>query len=352
MDRKKSERLQYILILVLGLVIAGLLVYMIPYRYRLNVEAHYEMDPTIVDNPLMGFAPRADNEEYCKEANLVYINLTWAEWEPERGVYDIDGLEDSYNIAKWKEEKKHAILRFVCDIPSENEHIDIPTWLYERTGDGVSYDNPYGKGYCPNYDNPVFIELHNQALQALAEYCKKDDFVTFVELGSLGHWGEWHALVNGQNAMPGAETCLTYATQYSDSFTDQLLLTRRNYDFSTDNGMGVFIDMVGDIDDTDEWLDWTKSEQIQETMGEPLVLKPVKELGMHSPVGGEFTSGIPMEDILGDDLGDVLAQISDSHMTFIGPMVPDRTAEEKQGDLTSILSRMGYRIYVSKLETQ
>ena len=31
--------------------------------------------------------------------------------------------------------------------------MDIPEWLYERTGDGVFYDTEYGKGYCPDYSN-------------------------------------------------------------------------------------------------------------------------------------------------------------------------------------------------------
>lgn len=352
MDRKKSERLQVLIIVVLGVVIAGILFYMIPNRYNLNTVKFFEVDSTVVDNPLMGFAPIANNKAYCENANMVFFNITWAEWEPERGKYDIAGLEEKYNIPLWKEENKHGIIRFVCDIPQENEHMDIPEWLYDMTSDGTFYSNEYGSGYSPNYDNTVFQKLHKQALMALAEYCSEDGFVAFVEMGSLGHWGEWHAKDDENNLMPTVDTCLLYANQYSQCFANQLLLTRRNYDFSVDNGMGLYNDMVGHLEETKEWFGWLKSDNLQETMGDPLQLKPVTRLGMKSPVGGEFTSSIPMEDILGDQFGEVLSQISDLHMTFIGPMVPDLTDSESLVAIQSILRRIGYRIYVSKLVTR
>lgn len=353
MDRKKSERIQYVIIIVLALIIAGILIYMIPYRYKLNSKVTYEVDSTIVDNPLMGFAPMADNEAYCETANLVFIELTWAEWEPERGQYDIEALETKNNIAKWKSENKHAVLRFVCDLPGETAHMDIPQWLYEKTGDGIEYVNAYGKGYSPDYSNSDFMLLHESAIQALGEYCSRDDFVAYVELGSIGHWGEWHAINdNGENIMPDADVCVDYANQYADSFVNQLLLTRRNYDFSVDNGIGFFNDMVGAYDDTAEWLEWIKNGGIQETSDTPLALKKISNIGMTAPVGGEFTSSVPMEDILGEDFGEILSQISDSAMTFIGPNMPDLTLETNQVDLQSILRRIGYRIYVSSVETK
>ena len=100
MDKRKSDIAQYVTILVLALIIAGLLFYMIPYRYNLNEVIGYDYDSTVVDNPLMGFAPRADNEAQCELTRLVYIDVTWAEWEPKKGEYNIEALESKYKINK------------------------------------------------------------------------------------------------------------------------------------------------------------------------------------------------------------------------------------------------------------
>ena len=62
--------------------------------------------------------------------------------------------------------------------------MDIPQWLYERTADGVFYDMEYGKGYAPDYENREFIDAHEKALTALAEYCNRDTFVAYVSLAA------------------------------------------------------------------------------------------------------------------------------------------------------------------------
>ena len=61
--------------------------------------------------------------------------------------------------------------------------MDIPRWLYEKTRDGEFYDIEYGAGYAPDYENEYFMERHSLALQALADYCNKDDFCSICGTG-------------------------------------------------------------------------------------------------------------------------------------------------------------------------
>lgn len=351
MDRKKSYIFQYILIFVLGIIIAMALVYMWN-RATVNADISYAPDYTVTDNPLMGYAPDSENIKLCEKANLVYIELTWGQWEPEEGRFDIEALEKRCNTERWKDEGKHAVLRFICDDPGRESHMDIPEWLYDKDKNGVFYDTKMGKGYAPDYGDPVFMKYHERALKALAEYCNRDHFVSFVELGSLGHWGEWHASdASGISLMPDAEICREYAKVYSENFINAKLLTRRNYDFAIESGMGIFNDMTGDHVDTAEWFDWQEKGGEQKTSSEPLIFAPVKDIGLTRPVGGEFTSGISMEDILVTNFGQVLEDITASRMTFVGPQVPDLTSKEYELPIETVLKRMGYRIYPSKLKT-
>ena len=101
-------------------------------------------------NPLMGFAPDADSEHLPADVTLVYLDITWREWEPQPGVFDRETVAAENQLDRWRAEGKHVVLRFVCDVPGEEPHRDIPDWLYEQCG-GQDYDTEYGKGCSPRY---------------------------------------------------------------------------------------------------------------------------------------------------------------------------------------------------------
>ena len=304
-----------------------------------------------LNNPLTGYAPNARDVTACADSQLVFILLTWASWEPTEGAYDIAGLEARYNIARWKAEGKHAVLRFVCDIPGGSEHLDIPKWLYDRTGDGVYYSNSYGKGYSPNYANAFLRERHAMAVQALAAYCNRDAFVSYVELGSLGHWGEWHTnTAQGVGPMPDAEVCRQYVQDYTTSFSNARLMTRRNYSIAVDEGLGVYNDMAGDTRATQLWLGWLKNGGSYKTEGKALNFTPVQRFWEYAPVGGELTSDRTMDELLGIYYSDTLATVEQGHMTFIGPNCPVWGAQNRPAAV-ALRERLGYRLYISELRT-
>lgn len=348
MDKSTKWKIAAAAVIVFCIIFAAVAIYLIPRLYDLTAEADFTYDEEVSDLPLIGYAPSAE-EDLAEEANLVFINMTWAEWEPMEGEYNIAGLEEKYQLDRWRAAGKHAVLRFVCDRPGDETHMDIPQWLYERTGDGVFYDTGYGKGYCPDYTNEEFIAAHQDALRALGEYFSQDTFLAYVELGSLGHWGEWHTLhEEGLPAMPDIETCWQYANHYSDSFVNARLLMRRNYVIATDGNMGLYNDMVGHAADTQEWLDWQADGGYYELPDGQLPYEPVEEIWNTAPVGGEFTGSIPMEQILTEDLEQTLSYIEQSHMTFLGPNTPleDEGLEEGRDAVEKLL---GYRYWISHM---
>ena len=79
-------------------------------------------------------------------------------------------ISEKYGFASLREQGIHLVLRFVCDVPGQETHLDIPDWLYAQTKDGSWYDTDYGKGYSPNYANVVFRAAHHRVLYALAEF--------------------------------------------------------------------------------------------------------------------------------------------------------------------------------------
>ena len=108
------------------------------YRRPAEVMNFTQSDAAIY-NPLTGFAPEGDYEKSVGENTLVYIEVLWKDIEPEEGVYDFTGLEEQNHLDQWRAAGKHAVLRFMCDKPGREAHMDIPHWLYNKTGDGTHY---------------------------------------------------------------------------------------------------------------------------------------------------------------------------------------------------------------------
>ena len=347
MAEKKSRTADYIILFLLAAAIVGILVYMLG-RYHLNEEVGFEPDKGIVENPLIGYAPYAENMDKCGDTNLVFIKLKWSDWEPEMGQYDTAFLESNFHIPLWKSQGKHAVIRFVCDDPDKDGTADIPGWLLDATGDGTYYSGDIGAGYSPNYENEYFISRHTMAVTALADYFNQDDFVAYVELGSLGHWGEWHARDNdGNSLMPSSETCWDYILAYTEHFQNVRFLMRRSYIYAVDAKLGIFNDVIGDQEQTDRWLEWTTSGGSQTISVDEIEIQPYPNFWEAAPAGGEITSGIDANLLYNKELSSLLRQVEDCHLTFIGPHIPD--AETNAYD--AVLRRVGYKYYVSKLST-
>ena len=158
---------------------------LIPRMYNLSVSIDFFADKEAGrENPLIGYAPWANNEKRGKSEQPVYMDLTWAEWEPEEGKFDIKGFEERYRFlgGDGKGSTRSCVLSVTA---RKTRHI----WIFRN---GFMKELPtvfsmtwsMGKGYAPDYENREFIDAHEKALTALAEYCNRDTFVAYVSLAA------------------------------------------------------------------------------------------------------------------------------------------------------------------------
>ena len=272
---------------------------------RQKTVKEYKESQVTFGNPLMGYARNAWYDKVSEDISLLYMDITWAELEPEEGVYDWEAIEKKNQLARWKSEGKHLVLRFVCDIPGQEEHMDIPEWLYEKSGKaGQWYAGGYGKGFAPDYNNPTIISCHEQAVKALGEHLGQDGLISYIELGSLGHWGEWH-------------------------------------------GLGLYNEMPGHPQGTQSWLEWISNGGEYDQTGEKNAMVSMKDFWKTAPSGGEFTSSFSMEEMMDTDLSETVEMIREAHTTFLGPKIPD---EDYAEGYKEVLKNMGYRLWISKSE--
>ena len=316
---------------------------------RRKTIKQYKESQAAFGNPLMGYVPSAWYNEVSEDISLLYMDITWAELEPEEGVYNWASIDEENQISRWRKEGKHLVFRFVCDIPSDEEHMDIPEWLYEKSGKaGKWYDGEYGKGFAPDYNNPTIISCHEQAVKALGEHFGQDGLISYVELGSLGHWGEWHVNYSeGIQRIPREAVRDKYILPWTEAFPDAMILMRRPFAAAEKYGFGLYNDMTGQPEATQSWFDWINNGGEYDQTGEKNVIVPMKDFWKTAPSGGEFTSSLSMEEMLDTNLSGTVEMIREAHTTFLGPKIPD---ENYVDGYKEVLKNMGYRLWISMAE--
>lgn len=316
---------------------------------RRKTVKEYKESQTTFGNPLMGYARNAWYNDVSEDISLLYVDITWAELEPEEGVYAWEAIEEKNQFARWKKEGKHLVLRFVCDIPGNTEHMDIPEWLYEKSGKaGKWYDGEYGKGFAPDYENSTIISCHEQAVKALGARFGQDGLISYIELGSLGHWGEWHVNYGeGIQRIPGEEIREKYILPWIEAFPDAMILMRRPFAAAKKYGFGLYNDMTGHPQGTQSWFDWINNGGDYDQTGEKNAIVSMKDFWKTAPSGGEFTSSLSMEEMMDTNLSGTVELIREARTTFLGPKIPD---EDYADEYKEVLKNMGYRLWISKAE--
>lgn len=313
-----------------------------------KLSASYQPGMEVFSNPFIGYAPMVGNPLYGKpEQTLAYVGIHWSEWEPEEGQFAVEAIRQQHHLDQLRENGVHVVLRFICDTPRAEAHMDIPQWLYDKLdGDGTTYSNSYGQGFSPNYGNKTLIEAHAKAIAALGEAFGGDTFVSYVQLGSLGHWGEWHVnRESGIRALPGAKVREQYVLPYVQAFPNAKILMRRPFDHAKKHSFGLYNDVTGDQAETDHWLDWIKNGGEFSQTGEANALVPMADAWKTAPVGGEFTSGIPMEELLETQLPRTLLLLRRSHTSFLGPKIAEDTYRE---GYETVLGTLGYKLRIEE----
>lgn len=345
--RHHRKRFLLIVIWLLILAVGGGGIWLAVANGR-RIQRAYTYTHQAFGNALLGYAPSAWHSTVGDDVTLLYMDITWRELEPEEGVYDWEKIEEENQLVRWRAEGKHIVLRFICDLPSDEAHMDIPDWLYEKTGGaGVAYDGDYGKGFSPDYSNSTFLAYHQAAVAALGERYGQDTLISYIELGSLGHWGEWHIKTSeGLLPMPDQAEREQYVKHWAYAFPNAMLLMRRPFAEGAAYGVGLYNDMAGRTDSTEAWLEWIEAGGVYDQTGEENALVPMPEAWKTAPIGGELTSSVPMEQLLGADLEQTISLLRRSHTTFLGPKIAD---EEMRESYDAVLGSLGYRLWISDM---
>lgn len=346
-------------------------------KHKLNFKRVFKpRNDRYIPNPMMGYAPNSRWGEYDPEITTLYVDMRWREvYLSHEGNPGDNNLQIRYNLEEWIKNSrldhkgvsgKSKIFRLILDEPTNEEHCDMPEVMRVEKY-GKPYSNSYGKGFAPNYEA---IFPHYSTLVA---YINNDvrSHAGIYQFGILGHWGEWHN--NYREGVPkigDKELMEKYVKEFNKyHFTESLTppnritqldqwarsghiaMMRRPFSIAKENGWGVFNDMIGDKEATKEWLGWIeKGGTYDQTPTEENMVVEYKDVFKYGINGGELTSSIPMEDILGKYLEQTIEDIKKSHLRIIGQNIPNKNVNEEA--YWKILECIGYRIHIKELKIQ
>ncbi|MDN4619776.1 DUF4832 domain-containing protein [Paenibacillus sp. PsM32] len=341
-----------------------------------------ELDSPL-NNPFKGWSPSAKSTSYPQQHRLVYAGVTWKELEPTKGNYDFAAIEATNNFAYWKSKGVKVVFRLILDSPSGSAHRDIPDWLVndivaQGESAGVAYSDATGgmgagnnTGFSPNYSSTYLIARHKLAIEAIANrYNTNDRPVAFVQIGSLGHWGEFHTWPyvgpNGETNYTGTFPVNAISNQYVQHYIDAFagkedkmqLMIRRSIALAKTNNkglvMGMFNDVFGDKPSFDADWGWYTGTQngYWDDIGQQ---QPAhKDFWETRISGGEFyggASGMNAALTTGAGFTETLRQTELSKPSWLGPNSPASLAVggTLQANIDTLKKRMGYHFVIKEV---
>ncbi len=178
-------------------------------------EANFTETERVECYPVSSDAEENGREEgYYPDSTVVYIRVLWKEFEPERGVYNYDFIQDI--IDKAKAHKQTLIFRLLphstraCD--------DVPEWLKKLI---PCPERPDMQRVKDSPTDPLFMQLFLEAITKLGERFDKDPFFDAIDVSLPGAWGEGHKL-----ELYPDDLFETIVDTYAKAFPNTQLLTQ------------------------------------------------------------------------------------------------------------------------------
>ena len=155
----------------------------------------------VLFNPGMGLYlqyPPLDakaDEWFMGVCDIAYYRLDWSAVNPEPGITRFDEvlgpLFDTWVTANGK----RVAFRIMCqNMHSANDYV-TPKWVFDRGVPGVPHRAIRGQLQTdPAFWDERYLEQHLPFIQALGRYLDGRPGLEFVDIGSIGEWGEMHLM--------------------------------------------------------------------------------------------------------------------------------------------------------------
>lgn len=163
----------------------------------------------------------------------LYIRLAWAYLEPAEGRFEWETIDSI--IDKWVAHGLKIAFRISCKETSTDrieQQFATPKWVMEAGAKGGFYRSGKTTGpdgpWEPVFDDPVFLEKLESFLRAFAKRYDGKPWVRYVDVGSIGDWGEGHTH-SGSRLVYGYEARKRHIDLHLKYFTKSRLVVSDDF---------------------------------------------------------------------------------------------------------------------------
>ena len=158
-------------------------------------------DDGVIRNPGQGWSSGTKWQFVRKDPDVnygqVYVRTSWTKLEPEEGKYDWSELDGMLSVAKSLGLPLSFRVMCACIMAKKPS---TPQWVFDKGAKGDKIDIELTENgvtnivtqISPRFDDPIFMREHRRFVAALAEHYDGNPLISGVDIGSYGHWGEWH----------------------------------------------------------------------------------------------------------------------------------------------------------------
>jgi len=265
----------------------------------------------------------------------------WNALEPEEGKIRYDLIDST--IARAVRNGQQVNFRVMC----QDVDMMVPEWALKA---GVK---------SPFYDNPVFIQKQVNLIKALGKRYDGHPDVCFVDIGSIGQWGEWHTDPDAPNpkkiVFPTDANARVIIDAYLSSFRKTplaaLIAFKQKYGFgyAISKGTGWRADCWGDMDS----LGWNHMKGVYP---QALGAANAYESWQHGPVALEtcwamedwYKRGWNIDYILGKALEWHATEVNNGNQAIPEKWYPKVKEFEKKLGYRFVLEEMKYNASVGQ----
>ncbi|MBD3350220.1 MAG: DUF4832 domain-containing protein [Candidatus Lokiarchaeota archaeon] len=289
-----------------------------------------------ITNPLKGFMPYKGDYStfpYSLEYTYIPVNEVVA---GSSSTFDFSVIE--YVLNDVTSRGNQLVFRLYFDYP--DKETAVPQYLID---DGLTmneYDE-FGGGYSPDYDDSRMRELMENLIIELGNTYDGDPRIGYIQIGLLGHWGEWHTYPH-EEWFANVMTQNLVLTTFDNSFNTTKILARYADEVTNQYNIGFHDDSFAYCTlRTEGWC-----------FQELIVDAGMENQWKSEPIGGEVRPEIQVDAFKqnpadAEDIDDCIAQTHASWMLITSIFHPNENYygnldEDKMERAAEVASQMGY----------
>jgi hypothetical protein len=262
-----------------------------------------------LDNPMKGWCTYTIPHIPLRQPyTMAFKYVRWKDLEPQEGDFELAAWEKS----AWNDPMtvgKKIVFRLYLDYPGQPTA--VPDWVLAK-GVKMRHYTDMGGGDSPDYDNPDLVNGLLGLIAALGKRYDHDPRVAFVEIGTLGFWGEWHTFPH-DDFFADAATQKTIVDAYRQAFPDKILMGRYASGYLGEQDWLGYYDDSFPID-TEQPQSWDFLPRMK--------VAGRTENWRRGVIGGEMYPGHAIDMLSDSNWSMTLSAIEDGHFTWIGPYNP------------------------------